>query len=182
MTGVQTCALPISMGLRLLLDGVRVDATDPGPEQQAIRAHLRPEPRVAFGHALGEAGLAHAMIDVSDGLAQDLAHLCEQSGVCAILDFECVPVADAVRRLAATEDDAFELAARGGEDYELLFTAPPEHEAALHALANEHDLPLARIGEIVAPGDGSLLRLRRAGDLKPVSIRGFDHFPTTPAV
>ena len=171
-----------AMGLRLLLGGARADEAEQGPAQRAIRAHLRPEPRVEFGRALGEASLAHAMIDVSDGLAQDLAHLCEESRVAAILEFDAVPVADAVRQLAATEEEAFELAVRGGEDYELLFTAPPSCEGELRALANECDLPLARIGEIVAPGEGSLLRLRRTGDLKPMSIRGYDHFPALPAV
>lgn len=167
-------------GLRLLLAGDRVENGADTPAQRALRAHLCPRPRVAFGRRVGETGLAQAMIDVSDGLAQDLAHLCEESGAGAVIEFERVPVADEVSLVAQSEEEAFRLAAGGGEDFELLLTARPENEAALLALAGDCDLPLTRIGEIVAPHKGFSVGLRRHGDVKPLSIRGYNHFAGAP--
>lgn len=168
-----------AVGLKLLLDGARVIEGEDNLVQTALRAQLKPEPRVEFGRRLGEAGLAHALIDVSDGLAQDLAHICAESGVGAVIDFDAVPLAEAARLVAANIDDAFALAVSGGEDFELLFTAAPTNEAALLALAADCRLGLTRIGEIVAvdpaPGSSPVL-LRRDGRLKPLAIRGHDHF------
>ncbi|MEK7829512.1 MAG: AIR synthase-related protein, partial [Acidobacteriota bacterium] len=151
--------------------------------ESAIRAHLKPEPRVEFGRRLGELGLATAMptamIDVSDGLAQDLGHLCEASGVGALIDFEAVPIAEEVGQVTTNADEAFEFAVSGGEDFELLFTADKSHEAELMALADDCRLRLTRIGEIVSvPQDRSLpvAVLTRTGEVKPLSIRGYDHF------
>ena len=201
-------------GLKLLLDGERIDETlfyrrDAGNtqskleasapslrslrlcgeeaslenehlKQSAIHAHLKPEPRVEFGRRLGELGLATAMIDVSDGLAQDLRHICEASGVGAVIDFKAVPVAEEVRLVTSKADEAFEFAVSGGEDFELLFTADPENEVELRNLAVECQLRLTRIGQIVsASQDGSLLvavLIRRNGQVKPLSVHGFDHF------
>ncbi len=169
-------------GLRLLLAGARVDQAEDSATQRALRAHLCPQPRVEFGRRVGEAGLAQAMIDVSDGLAQDLAHICEESGVGAVIDYELVPVAAETALVAASADEAFRLAAGGGEDFELLLAARPENESALAALAAECGLPLARIGEIVPARAGSPVGLRRDGDVTPLSIRGFNHFAEPPAV
>src|SRR5262249_43353190 len=136
----------------------------------------RPEPRVVFGRELGERRLARAMIDVSDGLAQDLAHICEESGVAAIIDFDAVPVAEETGLATNHPDAAFDLAVNGGEDYELLFTAGNEIEVELFALAAHCGLRLTRIGEIVDASGPSSVLLRRDGHVKPFSIRGFDHF------
>ena len=78
-------------GLELLLRGERYDEAANDWRQAAIRAHLLPQPRLALAQRLH--GLVHAMMDVSDGLAQDLAHICEESGVDAIIDFDAVPIA-----------------------------------------------------------------------------------------
>ncbi len=180
-------------GLNLLLNGARVgnDVCSAafrrsGPEppeggtanviQSAIRAHLKPEPRAEFGRMLGELGLANAMIDVSDGLAQDLAHICEDSGVNAVIDFEAVPVAAEVSLVTATSDEAFDLAVSGGEDFELLFTADPKNESALMTLAASCQLRLTRIGEIISADPSPSVLLRREGSVKPLPIHGFDHF------
>jgi thiamine-monophosphate kinase len=166
-------------GLKLLLGGARVNESANDLEQSALRAHLRPEPRVAFGRRIGELGLAHSMIDVSDGLAQDLAHICEESKVAAIIDFDSAPVAEEVSLILKEPEAAFEFAVTGGEDLELLLTASRDNETRLFEAANDCGLKLSRIGEVVlAEPDRrpSTLLLRRCGEIRPLSIRGFDHF------
>ncbi len=163
-------------GLRLLLGGARVNEAEASLAQSAIRAHLRPAPRVEFGRLASESGLPNAMIDVSDGLAQDLQHICEESQVAAILDFDAVPIAEAVKLVTADADATFSLAIGGGEDFELLLTADRGNERALFDLASRCALPLARIGAITARDGAHPVRVSRGGDVKPLSIRGFDHF------
>ena len=150
-------------GLQLLLNGERVNETANDWRQQALRAHLRPEPRVAFGQALGQSGLAHAMLDVSDGLAQDLAHICVASHVSARLLAEAIPIA---------EGASLKLALTGGEDFELLFTANPANETALQQLADTCHLRLTCIGKVIAFHPDSLLWL----DEQAYQPAGFDHF------
>jgi thiamine-monophosphate kinase len=164
-------------GLKLLLDGARVNENEESLAQSALRAHLKPEPRVAFGQAVGERGLAHSMIDVSDGLAQDLARICEESAAAAIVDFDSVPLPDEVGLISKESEAAFEFAVRGGEDFELLLTASGDDEVELFETAARCGVRLSRIGEIISadqthPG----LLLRRGGEVEPLSIRGFDHF------
>jgi len=162
-------------GLRLLLDGERIDASEESLIQRALRAHLRPEARTAFGRRA--AHLVNSMIDISDGLSQDLAHICEESRVAAIIDYDAVPVALETTLIHHDPWQAFLFAVSGGEDFELLFTADPEKEPALIEAAA--GLPLARIGEIVDPGEArdiSPLLLRRGRSLEPITVRGFNHF------
>ncbi len=163
-------------GLQLLLRGARVHEADAALEQRALRAHLRPDARVAFGKLLGERGLAHALIDVSDGLAQDLGHLCEVSHVSAVLERAAVPIAAEVGLITTDADAAFQLAVSGGEDYELLFTADDKEAAKLQHLAHDCALPLTRIGEIVAPDASAKVFLRTADKREPLATRGYDHF------
>jgi thiamine-monophosphate kinase len=160
-------------GLKLLLQGARVNEHERSLLQNALRAHLKPEPRVVFGRAI--VGLAHAVIDVSDGLAQDLAHICRESGVDAIIDFDSVPVADEVSLIARDRDSAFDLAVSGGEDFELLFTASDDVTAQLIETAENCRVQLTRIGEIVEK-NGNPLSMRKDGDVKPLLVQGYDHF------
>lgn len=137
----------------------------------ALRGRLeRPLPRLRQGLALR--GLATAAIDVSDGLAQDLGHILERSGVGARLRVDALPLSPA---LAALErEQALALALGGGDDYELCFTTPPERVAALRERAASWDCPCTEIGEIVAtPG----LDCRR-DDHRPYRAGrlGYDHF------
>lgn len=164
-------------GLELLRRGERFGEGD-DLLQRALRRHLMPQPRVEFGRLVGASGLAHAMIDVSDGLAQDLAHICEESGVGAIIDYEAVPVAAETRLITENEQSAFQLAISGGEDYELLLTAGRADEGTLLEAARQCNLPLTRIGEVIAvdPATGFAPALRRAGRIEPVTVRGYDHF------
>ena len=164
-------------GLKLLLDGARVSEGEESLAQSALRAHLKPAPRVAFGRRIGERGLANSMIDVSDGLTQDLARICEESAAAAIVDFDSVSVAKEVGLVSKEPEAAFEFAVRGGEDFELLLTASGDHDSELLETAASCGLRLSRIGEIVpARQTPPSLMLRRRGEVKPLSIRGWDHF------
>lgn len=110
----------------------------------------RPTPRVALGLALR--GLAHACIDVSDGLLADLGHICEASGIGAQVDIDALPASDALR---TTFDSAIRhgLQAAGGDDYELCFTAAPEARAVIEAASRDAGSMVTRIGVMVAaPG------------------------------
>ncbi|MCM2290378.1 MAG: thiamine-phosphate kinase [Sulfuritalea sp.] len=129
-----------------------------------LAALHRPQPRVALGLALR--GLATAAIDVSDGLLADLGHILEQSAVAARLQIPELPAAGLERDCLLA----------GGDDYELLFTAASASDQDIAALAAMLQLPLTRIGEIVAGPPGELvLRDRDGSDITPAG-RGYDHF------
>jgi thiamine-monophosphate kinase len=164
-------------GLKLLLRGEQYNEAATDVKQSAIRAHLLPEPRLTFAQVLH--GLAHAMMDVSDGLAQDLTHICDESGVDAIIDFDAVPIADCVWANASSNEEALALAISGGEDYELLLTANANDDAALMNLASACQLRLTRIGEIIARHTSrpiSQLFLRTATRVDLLAVKGYDHF------
>jgi thiamine-monophosphate kinase len=138
--------------------------------EAAQRLHL-PEPRVELGERLRH--LAHAAIDVSDGLAADLGHILERSRVAARVEYPRIPKCAAFAKLqdARLERDCV---LSGGDDYELVFTAPQAHRGEIDALAAELGLALTRIGAVAA-GDARLEVVDAQG--KPVEHRGgFDHF------
>ena len=146
------------------------------------RAHLlrrlhRPEPRVALGQALAETGAVTAMIDVSDGVASDMGHICRQSGVSGIIREAAVPMSEPFRRFCtAGGHSAIDVALSGGEDYELLFTVSPDRWEAVAALSGRETLPVIhRIGKI-APGDGIVLIERGDGTRVSPAKLGYDHF------
>ena len=129
-----------------------------------------PQPRVALGQALR--GVAHSAIDLSDGLLGDLGHVLKASGVGATLDEALLPCSAAV---AALDEPWRRLCVlQGGDDYELLFTAPSAHDGAVLAAAAAAGVAVTAIGHIdVAPG----LRLRdRQGHIASLPPQGFDHF------
>ncbi|MDY6952739.1 MAG: thiamine-phosphate kinase [Thermodesulfobacteriota bacterium] len=123
------------------------------PQEYAslIRAHQKPVPPFELGRALGKAGLAHAMIDLSDGVAKDLAHICDQSGVGALLQGSSVPVSDPLKKLAyQVSHPVLGWALQGGEDYGLLFTAAPAEESRVLSLsAQVSGGGSTRIGKII---------------------------------
>jgi len=137
----------------------------------AARRLHRPEPRVELGERLR--GLAHAAIDVSDGLAGDLKHILERSGVGATVSYAQVPRAASFRKLGNPELEK-DCVLSGGDDYELLFTAAANRRGDLEGLSRELGMPLARIGSIT-PGEPKLSVLDEGG--RPLPYRGgFDHF------
>ncbi|MCB9665615.1 MAG: thiamine-phosphate kinase [Alphaproteobacteria bacterium] len=135
------------------------------PPPEALAALRRPEPPLAFALELAADGLATAAMDLSDGLARDLPRLCAASGVGAVVRPEALPGHPDLG------PDALAHQTRGGEDYQLLFTADPAHRAALLALARAHDLRLTAIGH-VTEAHGARLEGR---DWPPTA---FAHFPT----
>jgi len=159
---------------RLLLQ--RPELADALAERTAERLRARqidPIPRLRSGRALAAAG-ATAMIDLSDGLAGDAAHLAEASGVALQIEAGSLPLAKGVAEIAAAIGrDPIELAASGGEDYELLAALPPERlDDASQCIADEAEATLTPIGE-VARGEGVELRLPGGGLLE---TRSYDHF------
>lgn len=137
-----------ALGLDLLF-GTRQAATGADHEVLTER-YLLPRPRVELGQALMAEGLATAAIDVSDGLVADLGHVCTASGLGARVAVAQVPLTGAVQRLAETATDVQARALTGGDDYELLFTAPAGRERHVAAVAESLDLPLTRIGVMTA--------------------------------
>jgi thiamine-monophosphate kinase len=129
-----------------------------------------PQARVAFGAQLG--ALAHAAIDISDGLWRDAGRLLAQSGCGAVIDAERLPLSRALRT-AAGDAAALRYALHGGEDYELLIAFPASNWEPLQALAAATDTPLAHIGDCT---EARSLRLICAGVETTVAEAGFDHF------
>jgi len=162
-------------GVALLLDGTL--ATTGWYARIARMRRDTPTPRVREGQWIGATHQATAMIDVSDGLAGDLGHICEQSGVGARLFAEKLPVGEANRALAAAaQGDEWHFALHGGEDYELLFTVPSAQADELAAqLALETGTPVSMIGEIVPTSAGQLLVLPD-GRIVALEAHGWDHF------
>lgn len=119
----------------------------PGAAAALARRQRRPTPRLAAGRAL--AGLARAAIDVSDGLVQDLAHLCRASGVGARIGRDELPLSAAYRRAARRLDDPWGPALAGGEDYELVVALPASRLAAAQVAAARAGAPLTVIGRFV---------------------------------
>lgn len=130
----------------------------------------RPQPRVSLGLALRP--LAHAAIDVSDGLLADLSHLCDRSGLGAEINWPWVPVDATLEGFPDAERRR--LALSGGDDYELLFTAPVSQRHALDALPARLGVPVTRIGSMSARA--GLRVTDGAGRLLEQDQRGFDHF------
>ncbi len=131
------------------------------------RRHFFPEPRIELGRILRERGLASAMIDTSDGLSTDLAHICEESGVGAALRAESIPRASLGRPSRPVD---LKLALHGGEDYELLFTAPGGRRIPSRLAG----IPITLIGHITRGSRILLFHRRGAGyRLEP---RGWEHF------
>ncbi len=154
-------------GLRAMLREARDVGAAAG--QLAI-AHRRPRPHVAEGQILVANGIESAM-DVSDGLADDLAKLCSASGVAAVVWADQVPADPALKSVFS--EDWLDLALYGGEDYVLLFAAPPE---VMSAVIDRLPGPAAIIGEITDGEAGAVTILDAEGNPRHRGGAGWDHF------
>jgi thiamine-monophosphate kinase len=129
--------------------------------------HFFPDPQIDLGRILREKGLVSAMIDISDGLSTDLAHVCEESGVGAVIEAQAVPRAR-VGKLTRQVDMQFAL--HGGEDYELLFTAPTGKGIPSRIAG----VPITRIGQIVR--HRKIFLQTEGGMRRELKPEGWEHF------
>jgi thiamine-monophosphate kinase len=141
-------------------------------QRRLVLRQTRPAPRVEWGALLGERRLATALIDLSDGLSSDLAHLCRESGVGARVDAALLPVDPLLKSTKVSEADALSLALDGGEDFELLFTASPRDIAKLPR--EVCGVPATRVGEVT--GARGKVTIIRDGRERPLRPGGFEHF------
>ena len=146
--------------LKLLLAGRKLQAAD-------FPRHFHPEPRVEVGKILRERGLASAMIDLSDGLSTDLAHICEESGVGAEIWGDGIPRANLGKRHRQVD---LRLALHGGEDYELLFTA----RGGRRVPAELAGVAITQIGRVVH--GKQMVLIDHEGQRVPVKPAGWEHF------
>jgi thiamine-monophosphate kinase len=170
----------LSQGARLTDDG-ELSSTGMWTESSApsvlrcLRAQLDPAPPLTFARALAENDIAHAVMDISDGLTGDCHQICVESGVGAWIDPINLPVDKAAASLErARGGDALDLALHGGEDYELLIAVPPDRLDALKDLAVVWDIPLTVIGVCVEGAPD--IKLRSGGIRMPCPVLSHDHF------
>lgn len=154
-------------GARAALEAWR-RGEQPSPGARARFAH--PEARIAAGRWLARHG-AHAMIDLSDGLAGDAGHLAAASAIGLEIELHAIPVApEAIPEAERLGISAQQFAAEGGEDFELLVALPPRFNAA-SAFAQDCGIALTQIGTV---GEGNGARFLLGG--RPIALKGFDHF------
>ena len=159
-------------GLEVLKRGLEIE---PDLKAALTQAQLAPRPQLQAGRLLAQRRMATALIDLSDGVATDLFHICRASGVGARIPAATVPVSPRVKTVAPHLGlDPLKLALQGGEDYQLLFTTSPEKAATLTpAFTQAHLPPPLSLGEIVA---GEKVLLLTATEAEDISGQGFDHF------
>ncbi|MBR5836589.1 MAG: thiamine-phosphate kinase [Bacteroidales bacterium] len=150
-------------GLKAILMGI--ERTD--DVTRLICRHKRPIPRIEAGRILMESGKAGAMMDISDGIGSDLRHIMKASGVGAVIDLERLPLSPELVSVCKEQGwDIYEMATSGGEDFELMFTAPA-------GLENELDIAVYPIGKIVP---GNELSWRFSNEPMDRDFDGYKHF------
>jgi thiamine-monophosphate kinase len=135
---------------------------------KVAKCDVFPNPRISIGDWLQDKGIESSAVDISDGLSADLSHICEESGVGAVIEERAVPI----HRSARTANNALDLALHGGEDYELLFTAAKSKRVP----ARIAGVKITRLGEIV---DGKRIYLMRNGKKEKLLALGWEHFRET---
>ncbi len=159
-------------GLEILRRNLKID---PELAEPLIKAHLNPRPQLAASRLLAQYRLASAAIDLSDGVATDLYHICRASGVGARLEATAVPVSAGVQAAARRLNrHPLDLALKGGEDYQLLFTARPTQAHVISKIFDSAGLPPpVKIGDIVSGRE--VMLVTDTGE-ETISGTGFDHF------
>ncbi|HLY47420.1 MAG TPA: thiamine-phosphate kinase [Stellaceae bacterium] len=152
----------------------------PAPDEAAaaflLDRYRLPQPRVALGPRL--IGLASATIDVSDGLVADLRHICEAAGLAATVEAPALPLSMAARAMIAADPGLLSAPLGGGDDYEILFTAPPQAAAAIAALSHALGLPITAIGRMMRPAAAGPRVTVVDGARRPIELgsEGWTHF------
>jgi len=175
-------------GLKLIENGARVSEpravatgsnerderkADDDSIQSLLLRQLRPSPRVGWGIVLGDERLATAMIDISDGLSSDLNHLCRESNAGALIESSSIPLDDDVKKLCGRRAlDPLALALHGGEDFELLFSVPPENVSRLPRRVD--GVPISHIGAITS--DASIIKIVEKNRVWKLEPQGYEHF------
>ena len=157
-----------AIGLRLLENGEKFEKSD---HKNLLLRQLAPNPQAEIGRILGEKNLATAMIDLSDGLSSDLAHLCRVSQTGAKIFAEKIPTESKILDFKF-EIDNFSLALSGGEDFELLFTVSPKKNFQLEKELENRQI--SRIGEITA--NVEIIELVIDNETRILAPEGFRHF------
>jgi thiamine-monophosphate kinase len=146
----------------------------PPARQFLTQRYMLPQPRLALGRVLAEQRLAHACADISDGLAADLAHICEASGCGATVAVASVPLSDPVAELVAADPASIISALTGGDDYELVMAVPPGNVAAVSEAARKTGTRVADIGAFTP--EPAVQFIDRDGQPLALAKPGFTHF------
>ncbi len=159
-------------GLALLVNSGAYDA---GDGRAALQLRLdRPEPRVSLAQRLRD--LATGAIDISDGLLADLGHICERSGVGAVVNLPDIPLSDPVRAYVETERD-WSIPLKAGDDYELCLIVPAQYRGEVESRAADLDVGLTLIGQI-EEGE-AICCLDQQGAPVKIGSGGYDHFQSS---
>lgn len=160
-----------ALGLRVLQGKLTLDEADAA---YLIERYRRPLPRNAFASDLRE--MASAALDVSDGLVADGGHICETSNVGAVIQADAVPLSAAARAALAQDAGLMGLLLTGGDDYEILFTAPDEACPRIAAAALRCEVPVTRIGHMTDRSDPMVVVLNQGGAPLALPAGGWRHF------
>jgi len=161
-------------GLKLML---RSKPTKDLQKHPLVQAFNSPTHRVKEGQAVANSKLASAMIDTSDGFLGDLGHICEESGVGALLIQEKFPISEDLRQAASQLDlDLHELFLQDSDDYELIITCSPEHADQIRsAISSVSDMPVTEVGSIT-DAVGKFQLILPDGSQHRITPAGWDHF------
>ena len=159
-------------GLKLLEEGFHYDSSQKNWQKKLLLKQLQPLPQIDHGEFLRESNAATSMIDLSDGLSSDLAHICRQSKVGAKIFADKIPLDKNLGGLTKSFDEKLHYALNGGEDYELLFTVNPKKKIQLkNELKNSS---FSHIGEVTA--NAEIIELISNGKSSVLEAKGFRHF------
>lgn len=149
------------------------------PEKYAnlVKAHLQPTPRIEAGKMIAETKMVTSMIDISDGIASDLYHICRMSGVGAEIQSECIPLPENIEEVSEiAHTNPLDIALYSGEDYELLFTVKPDVISTLITeISDKLSLLITEIGHIVTRAEGYHLIDAQQNRI-PILPKGWNHF------